>query len=147
MRRIEEDAAVFEAESVCDDPGLMAEHIVAGDAFRGQVVSSAPQHTEQGRARRVVRPLVTVRLNEDCAPPPPGQEFWLSTHPYGKPWVVTEVRPLPERGRSVTLMLTTEGRKLSVPVVGEYACFVSFSADRGPWMQLPKSRPKAFGGV
>jgi hypothetical protein len=125
----------------------MVEHLVAGDAFRGQVVISDPQHTEQGRARRVVRPLVTVRLDEDCAPPPPGQEFWLSTHPYGKPWVVTDVRPLPERGRSVTLMLTTEGRKLSVPAVGECACFVSFSADRGPWMQLPKSRPKAFGGV
>lgn len=147
MRRMEEDAAVFDAESACDDPALMAEHLVAGGAFRGRVISSDPHHTEPGRARRVVRPLVTLRLDEDCTPPPPGQEFWLSTHPHGKPWVVAEVRPLPAGGRFVMLRLTTEGRKLSIPAAGECACFVSFSADRGPWMQLPKSRPRAFGGV
>ena len=147
IRRMEEDAAVFGAESVCDDPGLMTEHLVAGSAVRGFVVQSDPNHTEPGRARVVVRPLVTIRIGGDVSPPPPGQEFWLSNHPRGKPWEVTGVKALASGDRDVTLRLTTAGRTLTIPAAGDCTYFVAFSADRGPWMQLPKARPHAFGGI
>ena len=142
---MEEDAAVFAAESACDDEGLMTEHLLSGNAVRGEVIASDPRRVVPGRVRPVVRPLVVVRLERDCATPPPGQEFWLSTHPRGKHWEVTDVRAHAPGLCDVTLALTTEGRTLDIPSKGERACFVSFSADRGPWMQLPQARPKAFG--
>lgn len=147
MRRMEEDAAVFAAESACDDPGLMAEHLLAGSAFQGVVTRSDPHNTEQGRSRALVRPLIIVTIYGDAPAPPPGQRFWHSSHPRGKPWEVLKVQTLASSEREVTLRLTTAGRTLAFPATGEVVCFVSFSADRGPWMQLPKARPKAFGGV
>lgn len=146
MRRMEEDAAVFAAQSACDDPGLMTEHLSAGSALSGMVVKSDSQHTESGRARKTVRPLMTIRIEAFDPPPSPGQEFWLSSHPRGKPWEVSEVKTLASGQREVTLKLTTAGRTMTFPIANSRATFVSFSAERGVWMQMPKTRPRAFGG-
>jgi hypothetical protein len=146
IRRMEEDASVFAAESACDDAGLMTEHLSAGSAMRGTVVKSDAQHSEPGRARKTVRPLLKLRIEADTPPPSPGQEFWLSSHPRGKAWEVREVK-IPTSGqREVTLVLTTAGRNITLPAAGVRVTFVSFSAARGVRVQLPKTRPRAFGG-
>lgn len=146
MRRMEEDAAVFAAESACDDSGLMTEHLSAGSALCGTVVKADSQHTEPGHARKTVRPFVTLQIEADATPPSPGQEFWLSSHPRGKSWEVREVNSSASGQRQVTLVLTTAGRNITFPLTGARVIFVSFSAERGVWMQLPKTLPRAFGG-
>ncbi|MFC7642566.1 hypothetical protein ACFQX6_17715 [Streptosporangium lutulentum] len=47
-----------------DDPLIMAEYRLTGEAFAGTVTAADPEHTEgEGRSRKL-RPLITVRTGD-----------------------------------------------------------------------------------
>lgn len=147
MRRMEGDGDVFAAQSACDDPGLIAEHLASGNAVKGVVVLSDLNHFERPNVRSVRRPRITIKVDAHTLLPPPGQEFWLSAHPQGPAWAVESTDAPRSGARVITFKLTTSGKTIPIPSPGDKACFITFSANRGPLMPLPKRKPHAFQGA
>ncbi|GAA3425861.1 hypothetical protein ACWDTT_34900 [Streptosporangium sandarakinum] len=61
LAALERARASYDVQRAYDDPLVMAEYRLTGEAFTGTVVSADPENTEgEGRSRKL-RPLVTVR--------------------------------------------------------------------------------------
>lgn len=58
---LERARASYDVQRAYDDPLVMAEYRLSGEAFAGTVTAADPEHTEgEGRSRKL-RPLITVR--------------------------------------------------------------------------------------
>ncbi|MBF6516760.1 hypothetical protein IU421_21110 [Nocardia cyriacigeorgica] len=55
---------VFEAERAFDDPRVMIERRLAGEAFRGEVVDSEPDRIDTSGSRRKLRPHIRVHTDD-----------------------------------------------------------------------------------
>ncbi|WP_327092886.1 hypothetical protein OIE66_20255 [Nonomuraea sp. NBC_01738] len=64
LSRMERAQASYDVQRAYDDPLVMAEYRLSGEAFAGEVVSADPEHSEgEGRSRKL-RPLVVVKTDD-----------------------------------------------------------------------------------
>ncbi len=89
MERVQEMVA---AQRAFDDPLIMAEHRMVGEAFAGQVVAAEPDRVDASGRRRVLRPRIAVDT-EDEVLAGYGAELTSPARPNQKARVV-EVIPL-----------------------------------------------------
>lgn len=61
LHRLERQLTEYEAQRAFDDPLVMAEHRLSGEAFVGTVVSSEPTRVDATGSRRKLRPHIVVR--------------------------------------------------------------------------------------
>jgi hypothetical protein len=71
------------AQRAFDDPLVMAEHRLAGEAFAGQVVAAEPDRIDASGRRRVLRPHITVETDDEV-PADPGVTLTSPTRPNQK---------------------------------------------------------------
>ncbi|MDP9792427.1 hypothetical protein J2S43_000939 [Catenuloplanes nepalensis] len=64
LAEMEQRLASFDAERAYDDPLVLADYRLAGEAFSGEVVASDPHRRVRGAQRFVTRPLVTVTTTD-----------------------------------------------------------------------------------
>nr|WP_205861599.1 hypothetical protein [Planosporangium flavigriseum] len=64
LARLERAQALYDAQRAYDDPLLLAEYRLSGEAFAGTVIASSPDRIDDSGKRRVLRPHVTVRSED-----------------------------------------------------------------------------------
>ena len=135
------------AQHAFDDPLVMAEYRMTGEAFAGQVTAAEPDRVDASGRRRVLRPRVTVETDDEV-PADPRITLTSPARPNQKARVVTVT------GRRVVLELQGGmGRSLtpepgSVPSVGEPVCYAVFSDawQPPPAFPEPEETPWTHGG-
>jgi hypothetical protein len=140
LRRLEEANTLLAAEEACDDHLRMIPYMLDNKAVQGEVVRIDEDHREMGRAKRVRRPLVTIRTDDPCLMPV-GKELWWTAQPSGNSFVVHEVRPDARGGSLVTLKLNTSTRGAPLPRTGEGACFSIHTTSTHWFADLPPTEP------
>jgi hypothetical protein len=132
-----------------DDPLVMAEYRLAGQAFAGEVIAAEPDRLDTSGKKRTLRPRITVATSDDLRTVGTGAELTSPARPKQKALVI-DVTPF----GLITLELSGGmGRKLTaepgtVPVVGERICFASFgdSFQSPPQFPAPEDTPWTHGG-
>ena len=146
--RIQEMVA---AQRAFDDPLIMAEHRMTGEAFAGRVVAAEPGRIDASGRRRVLRPRVTVETG-DLDFTAADAELTSPARPSQKARVVaiTEAGP---RNQIVLELKGGMGRSLtpepgSVPAVGERISYAAFSPAYRPPPAFPdpEETPWTHGG-
>jgi hypothetical protein len=146
--RIQEMVA---AQQAFDDPLIMAEHRMAGEAFTGQIVAAEPDRLEATGRRRVLRPRITVETAD--------LEFTTAeaglTSP-ARPNQKATVVAITEAGPNNRIVLELKGgmgRSLTpepgtVPAVGERISYAAFSPayQPPPAFPDPDDTPWTHGG-
>jgi hypothetical protein len=138
------------AERAFDDPLLMAEYRLTGEAFAGTVVAAEPNRIDGAGKRRVLRPRITVET-ADAMLAEPGAILTSPARPAQEARVIevdTSDRTL------VTLELKGGmGRSLtpppgSVPAAGERVCYATFGVrfQPAPDFPPPEETPWTHGG-
>lgn len=144
---LERAQATYDVQRAYDDPLVMAEYRLTGEAFAGTVTAADPGHAEgEGRSRKL-RPLVTVRT-ADPVRPAPGTVLG-SPDRRGHAAEVVKVA-----GDEITLKITKgmgRGRTPapgSVPEPGERVTYTSLTADfpSSPALPDPELTPWTHGG-
>jgi hypothetical protein len=121
---LERAQASYAAQRAFDDPLVLAEYRLAGEAFVGRVTAAEPERTEGTGRSRKLRPHVTVST-ADPVRMPPGTQLVALSRPAQRATVVAAA------GGDVLLELSGGmGRAKipapgSVPEVGEEICYSS----------------------
>lgn len=148
LERVQEMVA---AQRAFDDPLVMAEHRLAGEAFAGRVTAAEPDRVDGTGRRRVLRPRVTVET-EDEVPGGPGIALTSPARPRQSARVIQVTE---QRGRSQVVLELQGGmgRSLvpepgSVPAVGEEVCYAAFGDgyQPPPAFPAPEDTPWTHGG-
>jgi hypothetical protein len=147
---LEDDQRRFAAERAYDDPLIMAEHRMTGEAFAGAVVQAEPGRIDGSGRGRVLRPRVTVETADRVvvepgailtSPARPAQEARVVSVDEGERTLITlELKG--GMGRSLT---PASG---SVPTVGEQVCYATFGLgyQRPPDFPPREETPWTHGG-
>ena len=162
LARLEREQQRLAVERAYDDPLVMAEYRMTGEAFSGVVTGVEQDRLEPGR-RPVLRPLLTVATSDEVLFEP-GAVLRSPARP-GQQATVTEVVPPETQGTSagpaggdgrtqVVLELKGGmGRSLtpppgSVPALGEYVTYTSQHDDFRPAPKFPdqEDTPWTHGG-
>ncbi|WP_329571730.1 hypothetical protein [Kitasatospora sp. NBC_01266] len=131
LARLEDAKARFEFDRALDDPLVLAEHELSGDAFSGTVAAVEADRTVPGagpRARPKLRPLVTLRLAHCQAARL--DAHYVSPGRQGQQAVLLAVRANPDGMFDVDLELSGglgRGRTPvpgSVPQCGEWLTYI-----------------------
>jgi hypothetical protein len=147
LARLERAQALYDAQRAYDDPLVLAEYRLTGEAFAGTVVSAEPDRIDASGSKRKLRPRVTVR-SDDPVRLESGVSVVSPARPAQKGSIVS-VSSTPS-GVEVTLELSGGmGRSLtpppgSVPEVGERLTYTTLtesfqapaafpSRDETPW--------------
>ncbi|WP_113699730.1 hypothetical protein [Nonomuraea lactucae] len=147
LARLERAQAAYEVQRAYDDPLVMAEHRLTGEAFAGEVVETDPEHAEgEGRSRKL-RPLVVIKT-DDPVRLAPGTALGTPQRRAQGAQLVSA------RDGLVTLKITKgmgRGRTPapgSVPEVGERVCYTSLTDDFQGSAALPEAEatPWTHGG-
>lgn len=148
MERVQQMVA---AQRAFDDPLIMAEHRLVGEAFAGQVVAAEPDRVDASGKRRVLRPRIAVDT-EDEVLAGAGAELTSPARPNQKARVV-DVTRASCRTQVVLELQGGMGRSLtpepgSVPVIGESVCYATFNDgfQRPPAFPDPEDTPWTHGG-
>ncbi|MFF5230684.1 hypothetical protein [Dactylosporangium sp. NPDC000521] len=64
LSRLERAQASYDAQRALDDPLVMAEFRLAGEAFTGTVVAALPDRVDASGPRRKLRPHITIRTRD-----------------------------------------------------------------------------------
>ncbi|GGK17221.1 hypothetical protein GCM10010124_07210 [Pilimelia terevasa] len=147
LHRLERAAATYALQRAYDDPLVLADHRLAGEAFRGEVVLADPTRVDDSGRRPVLRPRITVRSADPlhlapgtalCAPGRPKQRATLVSVE-GRD-AVLELRGGMGRGR------TPEAG--SVPEVGEVVTYTTLTDAfaPAPAFPAPEDTPWTHGG-
>ena len=139
------------AQRAFDDPLVMAEHRLAGEAFAGRVVAAEPDRVVGAGARRVLRPRITVETG-DVPPAEPGGTFTSPARP-GQQARVVAVTAAGGRTRVVLELRGGMGRSLtpppgSMPALGEFVSYAAFGDgwQPPPAFPAPEDTPWTHGG-
>ena len=133
LARLEEATARFEMERAFDDPLVMAEYELVGEAFTGTVIAVAGTRTVRGAApgaRTKLRPLITLRTDE--RPGTKAGAVLTSPAREAQHAVIVAMREQPDGSCEVDMELSGGmGRGLtpspgSLPSLGEELCYASF---------------------
>ncbi|GLW06572.1 hypothetical protein Misp01_17020 [Microtetraspora sp. NBRC 13810] len=147
LARMERAHAAFDVQRAYDDPLVMAEYRLTGEAFAGRVAAADPGHAEgEGRSRKL-RPLVTVETADPVrlapgtvlgTPDRRGQEAEVVAAGDGS--VTIKITKGMGRGRT-----PAPG---AVPEVGERVCYSSLTGDFQAAAALPEPEltPWTHGG-
>jgi hypothetical protein len=144
------------AQRAFDDPLVMAEHRMAGEAFAGQVVAAEPDRVDATGPRRVLRPRITVETGDEVLVggvlAKEGSTLTSPARPGQKARVIT-VTAAGTRTRIVLELQGGMGRSLtpepgSVPAVGDPVCYAAFSDayQPSPAFPEPEDTPWTHGG-
>ena len=148
LERIQQMVA---AQRAFDDPLVMAEYRMTGEAFAGQVVAAEPDRVDATGRRRVLRPRITVET-ADAEFAGQGAALTSPARPSQKARVVA-VTAAGHRTRIVLELQGGMGRSLtpepgSVPGIGESVCYAAFSDayQPPPAFPEPQDTPWTHGG-
>ncbi|MFI7425462.1 hypothetical protein ACIBPB_00595 [Micromonospora sp. NPDC049836] len=131
LHRLERAAASYAVQRAYDDPLVMAEHRLTGEAFVGEVTLADPARVDDSGRRPVLRPRIQVVTTEPVLVPV-GATLYSPARPAQKSKVVF-VTPGADGKTEVVLELSGGmGRGLtappgSVPEVGERLCLTTLS--------------------
>jgi hypothetical protein len=147
LARMERAQAAYDVQRAYDDPLIMAEYRLTGEAFAGEVIETDPGNTEgEGRSRKL-RPLVVLKT-DDPVRLAPGTAL-------GTPQRRGQGAELVEaRDGLVTLKITKgmgRGKTATpgaVPEIGERICYTSLTDDFQGSPALPEAEftPWTHGG-
>ncbi len=149
---LERETVRYAAQRAHDDPLVMAEQRLAGEAFAGQVIAAEPGRVVGSGRGRKLRPLITVATTDPVAieegtrlvsPSRPGQNAVLvSAAPAGEG--LTEAVLELSGGMGYGLIAPTG----TIPEVGEQVCFATLADDWQPHgeLPLPEDTPWTHGG-
>ncbi|HEX6451078.1 MAG TPA: hypothetical protein VF060_16630 [Trebonia sp.] len=149
LTAMESELDQLAAQRAYDDPLVMAEYRMTGEAFAGTVTAAEPDRVDDSGKRKVLRPLVTVATRDQVLIEPGSPPLTSPSRPKQSATVVS-VRPAGVGVTEVTLELKSGmGRGLiaqagSVPAVGEAVTYTTLkvefrrppefpSAERTPW--------------
>jgi hypothetical protein len=155
LARLEREQQRLAVERAYDDPLVMAEYRMTGEAFAGDVTGADPERLDTATGKRpVLRPVITLATVDEVlaapgavlkSPARPGQQATVTDvvppgGGDGRTQVVLELRG--GMGRSLT---PTPG---SVPDVGEYVTYTSLRDDFQPAQKFPEREdtPWTHGG-
>jgi hypothetical protein len=149
LERLGESYAVQRAY---DDPLVMAEHRLAGEAFAGRVIEAEPDRLDTSGRRAKLRPHLIVATS-DLVTAEPGALLTSPARP-GQDARVVSARSGPEGQVLVTLELSGGmGRALtappgSIPAVGDLVTYATFSDEyrRASQFPEPENTPWTHGG-
>jgi len=127
---LEQQQASYTAQRAFDDPLVLAQYRLTGEAFGGEVIAAEPDRIDGSGPRRKLRPLITL-VTEDLfrvdvgalviSPTRPSQEARVTSVTEQPAGSVVELELSKGMGRSLT---APPG---SVPVVGERVCYTTLS--------------------
>jgi hypothetical protein len=129
LARLEREQQRLAVERAYDDPLVMAEYRMTGEAFAGHVTDADPVRVVTPGKRAVLRPLITVRTSDEVLFAP--KAVLTSPARAKQEATVQEVERAADGATLVTLELKGGmGRSLtpppgSVPTVGEWVTFTS----------------------
>ncbi|SCL28537.1 hypothetical protein GA0070616_3712 [Micromonospora nigra] len=152
LHRLERAAASYAVQRAFDDPLVMAEHRLTGEAFVGDVTLADPDRIDDSGKRAVLRPRIQV-VTADPVGVPVGATLSSPVRPAQKARVVFVTR-VAEGHTEVVLELSGgmgRGRKAtpgSVPLVGERLCYTALSDAYLPAADFPavEETPWTHGG-
>ena len=139
------------AQRAFDDPLVMAEYRITGEAFAGRVAAAEPDRVDATGRRRVLRPRVTVETG-DVVLAEPGATLTSPARANQKARVIAVIAA---DGRTQVLLELQGGmgRALtpepgSVPAVGEPVCYAAFGDgyQPPPAFPAPEDTPWTHGG-
>jgi hypothetical protein len=147
---LERAQAEYAAQRALDDPLVMAEYRLTGEAFAGTVTAAEPGRIDDAGKRRKLRPLITVTTDDPVrveagvtlsTPRRPGQRARVISVSAGRPVrVVLELYG--GMGRALTPAPGT------VPAVGDRLCYATLSDSYQPIGMFPsrEETPWTHGG-
>ncbi|MFG1673102.1 hypothetical protein [Micromonospora sp. NPDC049282] len=152
LQRLERALTAWAVQRAYDDPLVMAEHRLAGEAFVGEVTLADPKRVDDSGKRPVLRPRIQVVTTEPV-PMPVGATLYSPARP-GQKATVVFVTPGADGKTEVVLELAGGmGRGLtapagSVPEVGERICLTGLSDGFRPGgaFPAPEETPWTHGG-
>ncbi|MFC7484914.1 hypothetical protein ACFQX7_39515 [Luedemannella flava] len=135
-----------------DDPLVLAEYRLSGEAFAGVVTAAQPDRVDTSGRRRVLRPHVTV-LTQDPVRFTPGMELTSPARPSQKATVVSVHAGAADKAEVVLELAGGMGSSLqappgSVPEVGERVCYTAFgdAYQQTPDFPAREDTPWTHGG-
>ena len=162
LARLEREQQRLAVERAYDDPLVMAEYRMTGEAFAGEVTEADPARLEQGK-RPLLRPWITLATSDEVLIEP-GSVLKSPARP-GQQAAVIEVVPPAAAGtlagaaggdgrtRVILELKGGMGRSLtappgSVPAVGERVTYTSLRDDFQPAAKFPdiQDTPWTHGG-
>ncbi|GGL89696.1 MULTISPECIES: hypothetical protein [Micromonospora] len=152
LHRLERAATSYAVQRAYDDPLVMAEYRLTGEAFAGEVRLADPKRVDDSGKRPVLRPRIQLVTDEPVLVPV-GATLTCPDRPGQKARVVF-VTPVDGTRTEVVLELSGGmGRGLtapagSVPVVGERLCYTTLSEAflPAPVFPAPEETPWTHGG-
>ena len=157
LSRLERLAASYAAQRAFDDPLVMAEHRLAGEAFDGVVTAAEPGRLDGSGKRRKLRPLVTVTTGDPLTIES-GAVLRSPSRSAQRATVLTVARAADiwaDDARSEVVLELAEGmgrgltaRPGSVPAVGERVCYTTLADSYQPPAPFPElaETPWTHGG-
>ncbi|MGK5443446.1 hypothetical protein ACSNN7_16740 [Micromonospora sp. URMC 105] len=152
LHRLERALTSYAVQRAYDDPLVMAEHRLTGEAFVGDVTLADPKRVDDTGKRPVLRPRIQLLTTEPVRVPV-GATLYSPARPAQKAKVVFLI-PAADGKTEVVLELSGGmGRGLtappgSVPEVGERLCFTTLSDAYLPAgaFPAPEETPWTHGG-
>jgi hypothetical protein len=142
----------YAAQRAFDDPLVMAEHRLTGEAFAGRVTVAQPDRVDSSGRRARLRPLITVET-ADRVVMDQGAELTSPARPGQKARIVSVVEAADGRARVVLELAGGMGHSLvappgTVPGAGEAVCYAAFSDSYHPSANVPPAEqtPWTHGG-
>jgi hypothetical protein len=152
LARLERLQASYAAQRAFDDPLVMAEHRLAGEAFAGQVTAAEPGRVDRSGRKAKLRPRITVETL-DPVRAEEGSVLTSPARPAQEARVVSVSAPRGRPARMVLELAKGMGRGLSavpgsVPAAGEHVCYAAFRDGYQPPPVFPEpgETPWTHGG-
>lgn len=153
LHRLERAQASYDVQRAYDDPMVMADYRLTGEAFVGNVTTAYPTRIDDSGKRRALRPWIAV-TTADPVLVTPGTTLYSPEQPSGQKARVMSVAQKDDGTTAVVLELTGGmGRSLtpapgSVPEVGKGICYTTLSDSFMPPGAFPsrEETPWTHGG-
>ncbi|RKN29940.1 hypothetical protein [Micromonospora musae] len=153
LHRMERALTSYEVQRAYDDPMVMADYRLTGEAFVGDVTAAHPTRVDTSGKKRVLRPWIAVTTT-DPVMVTPGTTLLSPEQPDGQKARVMSVTRKDDGTTAVVLELTGGmGRSLtpapgSVPEVGKRICYTTLSDSFMPPGSFPsrEETPWTHGG-
>lgn len=151
LDRWERAQASYAAQRAYDDPLVLADYRLTGEAFAGVVTAAQPDRVDDRGKRPVLRPRIEV-VTEDWMPLRPGAVVYSPARPRQRATVVS-VTPRDGATAVVLELAGGMGRSLtappgSVPAVGEWVAYTTLTDEYRPpaAFPAPEETPWTHGG-
>jgi hypothetical protein len=152
LARLESERGMLDAQMAFDDPLVMAEHLMTGQAFEGVVVHAEPRRLDESGKRAKLRPRIVLQTTDEVAVES-GADLRSPARP-GQKTAVIEVDTLDGRTRVTLELQSGMGRGLdpvpgSVPEADEVLCYTTLKPEFQPPPEFParEDTPWTHGGA